>query len=78
MVWLQILATTIVCGAIISDVIKNNRQDDKYKTDCNYCAFLIRKNRWRLGEYKYHCMKHGGFDKQPIFCSDYKKRSEEK
>lgn len=78
MVWLQILATTIVCGAIISDVVKNNRQDNKYKTDCNFCAFLIRKNRWRLGEYKYHCMEHGGFDKQPIFCSDYKKRSEGK
>ena len=78
MVWLQILATTIVCGAIISDVVKNNRQDDKYKTDCNSCAFMVRKNRWRLGEYKYHCRKYGGFDKPPIFCANHRKRSEEK
>ena len=78
MVWLQILATTIVCGAIIADVVKNNRQDDKYKTDCNACAFLERKKHWNLDEYKYLCRKHGSFDKPPIICADYKKRSEEK
>lgn len=75
MVWLQIFATVVVCGAIIADVAKNNHQNNKYKTDCNSCAFLVRKDRWRLGEYKYHCREHGGFDKPPIFCADYRKRS---
>lgn len=75
MVWLQILATVVVCGAIIADVAKNNH--DKYKTDCNSCALLVRKNRWCLGEYKYRCRECGGFDKPPIFCADYRKRSEE-
>lgn len=75
MVWLQIFATVIVCGAIIADVAKNERRDEQCKTDCNSCAFLVRKNRWRLGEYKYHCREHGGFDKPPIFCGDYRKRN---
>ena len=78
MVWLQIFATIIVCSAIVADVAKNNHQDDKYKTDCNSCALLKRKNHWRFGEYKYRCREHGSFDKPPIFCADYKKRSEEK
>ena len=74
MIWLQILATTIVCGAIITDVVKNNYQDNEYKTDCNSCAFLERKKHWNLNEYKYLCRKHGGFDKPPIICADYKKK----
>ena len=78
MVWLQILATTIVCSAIIADITKNNRQDDKYKTDCNSCALLERKRHWNLKEYKYYCRKNGCFDNKPIFCADYRKRSEEK
>ncbi|MBR6253170.1 MAG: hypothetical protein IKR04_04980 [Clostridia bacterium] len=78
MVWLQIVATAIVCGAIIVDVAKNNHQDNNYKTDCNFCALLERKNHGGLSEFKYICKEHGGFDKPPIFCADYKKRNEEK
>jgi len=77
MIWLQIVTTVVVCGAIITDVVKNNHQDDKCKTDCDSCAFLRQKNR-RFGEYKYRCREHGGFDKPPLFCADYKKRNEEK
>lgn len=77
MVWLQILATVVVCGAIIADVAKNNHQNDKYKTDCNSCALLRQKNRWSSSNFNYCCREHGGFDKPPIFCADYRKRSEE-
>lgn len=76
MVWLQILATVVVCGAIIADVAKSEHRDEQHKTDCNSCALLKRKKRWSLGDYKYRCRENGGFDKMPIFCADYRKRSE--
>ena len=77
MVWLQILATVVVCGAIIADVAKSRHRDEQCKTDCNSCALLKRKKRWNWGEYKYHCREYGSFDKPPIFCADYRKRSKE-
>lgn len=77
MVWLQILTAVTVCGAIIVDVAKNNRQDDKCKTDCNSCAFLKRRDHRSWSEFEYHCEKYNDFDKQPIFCAYYRKRSEE-
>ena len=77
MIWLQIVATVVVCGAVIADAVKNNYQDDKCnKTDCNFCAFLKQKNRWSSGLFNYYCKEHGGFDKSPIFCADYRKRNE--
>lgn len=78
MVWLQILATVVVCGAIIADVVKNEHRDEQGKTDCNSCAFLKQKKKpQNCDEYKYHCSKYGRFDKPPIFCADYRKRSDE-
>ena len=77
MVWLQILATVVVCGAIIADVAKSEHRDEQCQTDCNSFALLKRKKRWNWGEYKYHCMEYGSFDKPPIFCADYRKRSKE-
>ncbi len=77
MIWLQIIAVATVCGAIIADVAKNNSQCDQRITDCESCALLQVKNRRSLEEFRYRCSKHGGFDKAPLFCSDYKKRSEE-
>lgn len=83
--WLQIVISAIICGIIIldvvtivADVVQNNRQNNKYKTDCNSCALLEWKKYWGFGEYKYHCREHGSFNKPPIFCADCKKRSEEK
>lgn len=78
MVWLQVFATTVVCGEIIADVIKSKHQDEQYQTDCDSCVFLKQKTRWSWDEFKYHCKKHYGFDKPPIFCADYQKRNEEK
>lgn len=78
MVWLQILATVVACGAIIADVAKSEHRDEQCKTDCNSCALLKRKKHWNWGEYKYHCSEYGSFDKPPIFCADYRKRSKEK
>ena len=77
MVWLQILATVVVCGAIIADVAKSEHRNEQCQTDCNSCAFLKQKKHRSLDEYAYRCENHGGFDKPPIFCADYRKRSEE-
>ena len=77
MVWLQILATVVVCGAIIADVAKNNSRDDQCKIDCESCDHLIQKNRKSLDRFRYYCAKHRCFDKAPLFCTDYRKRSEE-
>lgn len=77
MIWLQILATAVVCGAIIADAAKSKHRDEQYKTDCNSCALLERRTRRSWNEFEYHCEKYYGFDKPPIFCADYRKRSEE-
>lgn len=76
MVWLQILATVVVCGAIIADVAKSEHRDEQCQADCNSCAHLRHKEHWSLCGYKYHC-KYGVFDKPPIFCADYRKRNKE-
>ena len=78
MVWLQIFATVVVCGAIIADVAKSEHWNEQCKTDCNSCAFLKRRDHRSWSEFEYHCEKYNGFDKPPIFCADYRKRSEEK
>lgn len=77
MVWLQILATVVVCGAIIADVAKSEHRDEQCQTGCNSCALLKQKEHWSLCGYKYLCSKYGSFDKPPIFCTDYRKRSDE-
>ncbi len=76
MIWLQILTTVVVCGAIITDVIKN-KHNKQYQTDCNSCVFLKQRTCPSLTTFEYRCAKYHGFDKPPIFCADYKKRSEE-
>jgi len=45
MVWLQILATVVVCGAIIADVAKSRHRDEQCQTDCNSCALLIKMGK---------------------------------
>ena len=78
MVWLQIFATVVVCGAIIADVAKSEHWNEQCKTDCNSCAFLKRRDHRSWSEFEYHCETYHGFDKPPIFCAAYRKRSEEK
>lgn len=72
MIWLQITATVIVCGAIIVDVVKGNRKP----SICDSCRNLQRKNS-RSRYWKYECTENYGLDHAPEFCSDYKPRDKE-
>lgn len=73
MIWMQIVATTVFCGAIIFETLKNYK---KKPALCDSCKYLTRKGGGSL--WKYHCGNGYGenFDKPPEYCVNYKRREE--
>lgn len=72
MAWMQIMVVTIVCTAILIDVIKGNEK----QSQCDRCKRLKRKGG-RSFMWKYDCDMIGNFDKPPEYCRGYEPREDD-
>ena len=73
MIWIQALSALTVCGAIVADVVMNNRKQKSHL--CDYCINLKRKDPSQY--LKYDCTQYGKFKSCPEFCGYYKLRPKE-
>lgn len=74
MIWLQVLATAVFCGAVIYETVKNSKK----VPPCETCKHLKRKGG---GFWKYVCDKPVDyflkeFDKPPEYCVNYESRED--
>lgn len=73
MIWLQVLATAVFCGAVLTETFKSNKK----KIPCDTCKHLLKKGG---GVWKYYCgnpvLYSGEFDKPPEYCVNYESRED--
>ena len=74
MIWLQVLATAVFCGAVLTETFKSNKK----KIPCDTCEHLRRKGG---GYWKYECSMPVNsysheFDKPPEYCVNYESRED--
>ena len=68
---LFLVLLVVACAAGAAFAVHNRR-----KAPCDTCKWLNFKFRRGAGTYRYRCGVQGGFNKQPLYCRSYERRSD--
>lgn len=67
---IEAAAFLVVMVIVAIKISKANR----FKSSCDTCSHLVRKNRWSFSECRYECDRRIDFNIPPRYCRNYRER----